>query len=1044
DNGQLLGQTTVKDDGSWCFNCQGLNHGEHNFSASGAGANQTANLAITVDPNASNIDLPPGTVIYDGGKIDNNTPTIEGWASPGAIISLSANGYTYGPIIADNRGRWTIEVSEALPQGEVTFAAMAELGGGQTFYFAYTLEVDAPQPALSSSAAKTNIDPSLAVPDIESVQDNVGIKQGVLAKGDHSDDDIPTLLGQAEAWSEVQIFDNGVLLGSTYANANGRWTYSPTTALPEGEHSFTAVLIDLSGNRSETSDAYTIIVDRTIHGPQLLRVMDDSGQQQTTIANGGDTLDARPEFIGKADPNDFVTIIIDGSEVATVQADTNGNWRYELQQDLSDGSHSMQAYSYDLASNYSATSTAFNFNVIGNRDIGPVTDSDANANRVSEFAPLGQAVGITAAAIDPDATDTVTYRLLDDAGGRFQIDPNTGVVTVAGQLNYDIAQAHQITVQANSSDGSSSQTDMTINVDLVNRLIGPLRDSNSGANTVLENAGRGTAVGITALAVDPDNRDSVSYQLLDNAGGRFQIDANTGVVTVAGQLDYNSAQAHQITVLARSSDGSSSQANMTIEVQQVNRPIGPVSDVDGAANQVSEYARVGSAVGITALATDPDAGDTVSYQLLNNAGGRFQIDAQTGVVRVAGKLDYETGPRHQITVQANSSDGSSSRANMDINLINEQYCMEWVSVPPDLNNIYTSGRNFLYVGKSNAPAGTVLTIKINASAYDYVPVNNIIGKRYVKVGESESYRQVVVGADGGFQFYASPLLQPTLNSMGAKVGQAVRVYIASDHDRSQPDPDSCTLHDSTRFENRDPRVTPLVLDLNGDGVNTTALAQGVSFDLDADGVLDQSAWSSAEDGLLVRDINGDGKINDGSELFGSYTQLQNGEQAEHGFAALADLDSNGDGLFDAADQHYTELQVWVDGNSDGQVQAGELQSLLEAGVAQIDLGATAISETNAGNWVGLRSSWTDTEGQQHDIDDVWFSYLAGAAALTAEQQAVIAEADIFAAGDQLLDQLSPANHKVGQTDSMSQAPALSPLPEQAEPLSLQLAPELLL
>ncbi|MCV6626357.1 MAG: Ig-like domain-containing protein, partial [Cellvibrionaceae bacterium] len=80
DNGQLLGQTTVKDDGSWCFNCQGLNHGEHNFSASGAGANPIANLAITVDPNASNIDLPPGTIIYDGGKIDNNTPTIEGWA----------------------------------------------------------------------------------------------------------------------------------------------------------------------------------------------------------------------------------------------------------------------------------------------------------------------------------------------------------------------------------------------------------------------------------------------------------------------------------------------------------------------------------------------------------------------------------------------------------------------------------------------------------------------------------------------------------------------------------------------------------------------------------------------------------------------------------------------------------------------------------------------------------------------------------------------------------------------------------------------------
>ena len=73
-------------------------------------------------------------------------------------------------------------------------------------------------------------------------------------------------------------------------------------------------------------------------------------------------------------------------------------------------------------------------------------------------------MGITAQASDGDATDSVTYSLVDDAGGRFSIDANTGVVTVADGtlLDREAAASHDIEVTATSSDGSTSTQSYTM------------------------------------------------------------------------------------------------------------------------------------------------------------------------------------------------------------------------------------------------------------------------------------------------------------------------------------------------------------------------------------------------------------------------------------------------------------------------------------------------------------------------------------------------------------------------------------------------------
>ncbi len=160
----------------------------------------------------------------------------------------------------------------------------------------------------------------------------------------------------------------------------------------------------------------------------------------------------------------------------------------------------------------------------------------------------------------------------------------------------------------------------------------------------------------------------------DNAGGRFTIDANTGVVTVldGSLLNYEAATSHSITIRATSADASFSTQSFTINLTDVNEgAVGAVSDNDGVANYVLENASNGTTVGITGLASDPDGTDVVTYSLDNNAGGRFTIDANTGVVTVNGAIDREAAASYNITIRATSTDTSFSTQTFTINIGDE-------------------------------------------------------------------------------------------------------------------------------------------------------------------------------------------------------------------------------------------------------------------------------------------------------------------------------------------------------------------------------------
>ncbi|MDQ7730564.1 calcium-binding protein, partial [Halomonas sp. SpR8] len=180
--------------------------------------------------------------------------------------------------------------------------------------------------------------------------------------------------------------------------------------------------------------------------------------------------------------------------------------------------------------------------------------------------------------------------------------------------------------------------------------------------------------------------------------------------------------------------------------------------------------------------------------------------------------------------------------------------------------------------------------------------------------------------------------------------------------------------DLPSFDQAERKASPIVIDLDGDGLETLSREDGIHFDHDGNGLAEKSGWVAADDGMLVRDLNDNGQIDSGRELFGDQTLLKNGNRATNGFEALAELDSNGDGQVDAEEVDQQGVLIWRDASGDGKAQEDELLSFAEAGLASVAIDYRNVIEVDGqGNDILQRGEAQTESGETREAADIWFA-----------------------------------------------------------------------
>ncbi|WP_034457336.1 BapA/Bap/LapF family large adhesin [Buttiauxella noackiae] len=364
DNGTLIG-TAVATGGAWSFTPPAgapLGNGNHTLTvtatnSAGNVSPPSAAFNIVIDtaaPTAPIViqafdDVGPVTgPLVSGQSTNDNKPTLSGTAEANSTVKIYDNGIFLGTTTATATGTWSFTPTNPLPDLVHVFTATSTDAAGNlgAVSGSFTLTIDTGTPN---------------TPVLTSVVDDVagGVFNNPLNNGQVTNDARPTLNGTAEAGSNVAIFDGATQIGTVTVPAGGNWTFTPTTPLTTGLHTFTITATDAAGNASTASTGFAITVDTTAPTqPVITSIVDDTGTVTGPVANNQATNDTLPTLNGTAEAGSTVAIYDNGTFVTNVTASGTGAWTYTPTVPLPEGSHSFTVTATDLAGNTSAPSLA--------------------------------------------------------------------------------------------------------------------------------------------------------------------------------------------------------------------------------------------------------------------------------------------------------------------------------------------------------------------------------------------------------------------------------------------------------------------------------------------------------------------------------------------------------------------------------------------------------------------------------------------------------------------------------------------------------------
>ncbi|NBU76927.1 MAG: hemagglutinin, partial [Planctomycetes bacterium] len=252
-----------------------------------------------------------------------------GTAEPGSLVSVFEGTTLIGTVVAGANGAWSLTTTP-LADGTHSYTATATDAAGNT--------------SVPSGSASMTVDTTApATPAITGVGPDTGVQGDGITSAN-----VITVTGTALAGSTVSVYDNGVLVGTTTANASGIWSFT-TPALADGLHPFTATATDASGNQSPATAPSTISIDTAAPAKPSV----GSISQDTATPGDRITSDNTLTITGTAEPGSTVKVYDNGNLVGTAVVAANGSYTVTTSV-LADGQHPLTITATDAAGNQGA------------------------------------------------------------------------------------------------------------------------------------------------------------------------------------------------------------------------------------------------------------------------------------------------------------------------------------------------------------------------------------------------------------------------------------------------------------------------------------------------------------------------------------------------------------------------------------------------------------------------------------------------------------------------------------------------------------------
>ncbi|MET0437516.1 MAG: DUF5801 repeats-in-toxin domain-containing protein [Devosia sp.] len=901
--------------------------------------------------------------ITSGGTTRDSTLALSGTVSDtggnGTFTVEIYDGATFLGTATVNAGNWTYTTS-VLGNGPHSFTAKAIDSAGN-------VTTTAPVTASIDTVAPT-------APTITSVTDNVGAIVGELADGARSDDTqlvvrVAISGTGAVANDTVQLYNGTTVLGNAVTLsagdvANGYVDITTPTLTNNTSYNLRAGITDVAGNASPASASGTNDVTIDTTAPTAAVAI-------TAIANDtgitGDFITSDTSLIvsgtrGTLNNGDKIQISTNGTDWFDVSTPTGSTWSYTDPTPRT-SNVTYQVRVIDAAGN------------VGNAD-SQLVKIDTSAPTAPSITSVTDDVGTFTGALADGARSDDTV-----LGVRVNISGTGAVIGDTVRL-YNGTTGLGLAVTLTSTNITNGYVDIntpTLTDGTSYNLRAAVIDVAGNISELSTSGARDVTIDTTAPVV--------SNLVVTETGFSFGASENISAVTGPAGITVNGTNSTQITVTPATSLANAQTQTIT------------VSDVAGNATSV-----VGLYVGDTgadgtsgAFARPFTSGTNIIYGMNGNdylAGGSgndymFGGDGNDKLIGGAGNDTLNGGIGNDILVGGSGDDKLTGGTGVDQfrlttagNAGNITTITDFVQGTDkiaflDTNSTGSGSVNF--AGTTGTTAGAALASSDFVTRSSIEDIDGDDDNHVVRITTAQTEDQIVSGDPGSSN--RGNIYVVVFNSTSGKgeiwfdtnwADTGARVKVATlDSITSLSQLSALAASDFVVYSNA---ADPLVLDLDNNGYTFSSLNEGAAFDLDADGKIDQLAWNSSNDGILAYDVDGNGTIDNGSELF---TPWFNGGNFVNGSAALASLDTNSDGVIDANDEAFNKLQIWQDLNGDGISDAGELKSLADHGITSLSASTAATNGSIDGQAIVGEGTFTRADGTTGGYVEVELDIVSG-------------------------------------------------------------------